>query len=794
MARNDVLARLAVLITANNAEFGAVMSQSSSQAKAFQNAINGLNGTLKTIGIGFGIKQVIDGIKDAIGTAAQFEHTMSTVKAITGEAGEGFRELEENAKSLGRSTQFTADQVGQLQVAYGRLGFTKKEIIDATAATLDLAAATGEDLAKAADVAGSVVRGFALNANQTQRVVDVMASSFNRTALGLENFSEAIKYVAPIAASANITIEETTALLGTLADAGIRGSQAGTSLRKIITDLDHGSGSLSEKLKALADKGLTGAEAMSEVGRTAYASLLILAKNTEKTDAAAKAYQNVAGEAKAAANIINDNLTGDVIKLTSAWDGLIISLGKTGLLRDAVQGIRSVILDLQGLSNESVIFERAVLKIKGGISSLGAVGLDNAINDLKAYRAEIGRPIDIKEFNTLIEEYHLTEKQVNELKNAIDDVNKSLSFNESELQKFNAFAKANGYTDLKKAADDYIETINKQIIVETNLQQQRKQQISDTGSSIFLDNSGKINDLLKIIDLVKQVGVEVAKIPEVPAPKAGLIQAAEERLKEFKKSKDEAFTIESIRYFDNLIQETEAELKRLNESLPFNNRRTEALPTNISTEVPSLSGQQFLIDSGASENAVSSLNDTAKALDNLNLAYTNNKASQAAWRQAYAENLKEVKKQTLDLAPIIAQGLTSFADALGQAAAGVGNFGDNILKSIAGFMRSFGEQLIALGTGAVAAKLIIKYPYAAIAAGIALVAIAGAASAAASNAQSGINGSGGAGGFQSGTTSQFVTSRQTMQLELTGKFNISGNDLALTLSNQNIRDQRIKPG
>lgn len=790
MARNDVLARLAVLITANNAEFGSVMSQSASQAKAFEKSVNGLNGTLQAFGVGFGISQVIEGIKAAIGTAAQFEHTMSTVKAITGEVGQGFKDLEDDALRLGRSTQFTANEVGNLQVAYGRLGFTKNEILDATEATLDLAAATGEDLAKAADVAGSTIRGFGLSANQTQRVVDVMAASFNRTALGLENFSEAMKYVAPIAATANISVEDTTALLGTLADAGIRGSQAGTSLRKIITDLGNESGTLSEKLKKLADKGLTGAEAMSEVGRTAYASLLILSKNTEKTDAAAKSYQDVAGEAKAAANIINNDLTGSVAKLNSSWDGFINNILKSthtlDLLSVSAQGFRTIILSLQGLKDENLLFKGLTVSVQGGL--FDERRLKNAIQNLQEYRKELGRPINIKEFDIYIEKYDLSEKEVLKLKVALDKVNQAFSDTEKIQKQYDDFTIRNKFKDTEAAADSYINSIYKLISAE--------QQNIDNNKKLFgngLDNSAfeaSINSSLRRIGEYKIAIAQIEKIKqdyikgkplEIPAPKLGLIQQAEEELKRYRKAQDEAFSIDSIRYFNNLIQETEAKLKSLKESLPFNERRGEALPTNVSAEVPSLSGQQFLIDNGVSDKAIHSISETADALDGVMV------------------KADKVKEKFINIGHAISQAIagavSDIAFALGEALGGNGGiqqFGKAVLNALIGFAKQMGEILVAAGFAALAADTLLEDPYTAIAGGIALLAVAGAASAALNASQNKYTG--GRNSFQSASTQQYQTSPKTMQIELSGNFQVSGNDLSLALSNQNIRDQRIKPG
>lgn len=336
MANNSILASLAVLIKANTSQFNTSLSQSQAALKSFQSTVSTVGATL---GVSLGASTVFQGLKYGISVISEFEASMSEVKAITGATGPEFQKLTKNALDLGAATKFTAKEVSQLQVAYGRLGFTTKEILNATKATLDLAAATGEDLAKSADIAGSTVRAFGLDASETLRVADVMASSFNKSALGLDNFGEAMKYVAPVAANANISLEQTTALLGVLADNGIRGSMAGTSLRKIISDLGQGAGPiLNKRLKELAISGASGAQAMDEVGRTAYASLLILAKNTDKVDAAAKAYENATGEVAKMAAVMQDNLAGDVTKATSALDGFILTgSGVTSVLREATQ-------------------------------------------------------------------------------------------------------------------------------------------------------------------------------------------------------------------------------------------------------------------------------------------------------------------------------------------------------------------------------------------------------------------------------------------------------------------------
>ncbi len=344
MAGNSILAKMVVQITANNAAFGAAMRQSQAQMRGFEKTAQTLNTALGAFGLGLGITTAIRVFQSSVGIMADFERSMSEVRAITGATGKEFKALEADAMRLGRTTKFTATEVSQLQVAYGRLGFSTKEILDATEATLDLAAATGEDLAKSADVAGSTVRGFGLDADQTLRVADVMAVGFNRTALSLDNFTESMKYVAPVAHAAGASVEETTALLGVLANAGIRGSQAGTSLRRIFTDMTKDGRPLQVRLQELADRGLNLSDSFDEIGRIAQTSLLVLSKGTEQFKELAKETDNAAGSVHEMARIMQDNLTGDTTKLKSAVEGLILKFGEGNTtLREFVQGLTKLV-------------------------------------------------------------------------------------------------------------------------------------------------------------------------------------------------------------------------------------------------------------------------------------------------------------------------------------------------------------------------------------------------------------------------------------------------------------------
>lgn len=303
------------------------------------------------------IASLVMAFKQMISVNADFEYQMAKVKAATGATGAEFAKLEKNALMLGASTKFTAAQVGELQEAFGKLGFSTKEILNATEATLTLAEATGSDLATAADVAGSTVRAFQLDASETQRVVDVMAKSFSSSALGMENFAEAMKYVAPVANAANIDLETTTALLGKLADSGLRGSIAGTGLKNLISKLSDENSELSKELgfsvknsedlikafQKLAKGNIDLTKATELTDERSKAAFITLINGIDGVESLADALKNAGGSAEEMAMIMRDTFTGDVDEAASAWEGLLLAMKSTDSARGFVQGLTNVL-------------------------------------------------------------------------------------------------------------------------------------------------------------------------------------------------------------------------------------------------------------------------------------------------------------------------------------------------------------------------------------------------------------------------------------------------------------------
>ena len=300
-----------------------------------------------------------------------FQYMMAKVGAVSNATGGQFKELKENAKELGASTEYTATQVAELQLNYARLGFTPEQILQITSATLDLATATGSDLASAADVAGSTLRAFGYDGSQMTRVVDVMAASFNKSALDLGYFSESMKYVAPIAAKAGVSLEQTTAMLGILADRGIRGSQAGTALKRILSEISTEGKSVSEALVDLNEKGLTLADAEDEVGKYAMTALTVLADNAPAVEGLTTALNNSAGAAEHAAAIMRDNVQGDLDTFKSKLEGLIIRLGDglNPVIRGTIQLFTALLTPLSVLG---VTFAAWFVSLKVGRAAVEA--------------------------------------------------------------------------------------------------------------------------------------------------------------------------------------------------------------------------------------------------------------------------------------------------------------------------------------------------------------------------------------------------------------------------------------
>tara|TARA_B100002019_G_scaffold111531_1_gene95947 strand:- start:8270 stop:10540 length:2271 start_codon:yes stop_codon:yes gene_type:complete len=316
-----------VSISAKTAKFEAKLASASKKLRKF-----GRNATSigKSVGLGLGAPlTAMGGV--ALNTFQSFEQGMAKVKAISGATDTQFKALKDSAESLGTTTRFTASEVSNLQLNFSKLGLNPEEINKVTKATLNLALATGEDLANSATVGASVMKGFNLDASEMGRITDVMAMSFSSSALDLEKFSVAMANAQVNARLAGFSLEETSAMLSVIVDTGTDASKAGTDLRSIFIELNKKGISLAEafhRINTAETDNEKSALAVELANKRAGASLVSLAENSDRLQELTAKYENARGASQDMANIMDNTLQGSLFKLRSAVEAVQIRFGE----------------------------------------------------------------------------------------------------------------------------------------------------------------------------------------------------------------------------------------------------------------------------------------------------------------------------------------------------------------------------------------------------------------------------------------------------------------------------------
>jgi len=303
-------------------------------ASAFAGAGSVIKKALPFAGLAVGVQELGQAVRDSIQTFADFERQINFLGAVSGATDEQLAKLEEQAKSLGETTQFSASQVAQLQIEYSKLGFTADETLAATADTLNLASVAQSELGETAEVVGSTLRAFNLDASETGRVTDVAAKAFSSSALDLQKFQTAMAAAAPVAAGFGVSIEETSALLGVLVDAGLDASTAGTGLRNVLLDSAAAGISYEEALDQVANATDSNLKALELFGKRGATIGTVLAANRDRVAELNTTLEDSAGFAKEAGDAITDDLQGDFDGFMSAVEGFqlrLVSFFETGL-------------------------------------------------------------------------------------------------------------------------------------------------------------------------------------------------------------------------------------------------------------------------------------------------------------------------------------------------------------------------------------------------------------------------------------------------------------------------------
>ncbi len=350
----------------NTKEFKRIREELQKTNTAIDKASKGFSGigkNLKTVGALVVAKLGFDAVKDSflatVKAGATFEQKLKDVQAVSGATGQELRKIEQLSLKLGGSTQFTSSEVAELAKEYSKLGFTINEIVQVAPGTLDLATATGTTLQESAVITGATLRAFQLDVSETSRVVDVLALSSSNSALDMEKISNSLKFVAPVAAAANIDLEAVVGTLGALANVGIDGSRAGTSLRRIFSDISTEGSKLTKTLgftvktgddlirafKQLQKEGVDNAKAQALVGREAQSAFVSLVAQADKVEELAKTYDGATGSAERIASVQRDSLNVAFLTFLSAIEALQINITKylNGPLRGLLAGMTSLV-------------------------------------------------------------------------------------------------------------------------------------------------------------------------------------------------------------------------------------------------------------------------------------------------------------------------------------------------------------------------------------------------------------------------------------------------------------------
>jgi len=294
-------------------------------------------------------------------TVSEYSFAMSSAAAVTKATATEMVQLEQVTRQLGATTMFSASQAAEGAKFLGMAGFTTNQILEALPATLDLAAAASIDMGQAADITSNIMSGFGLAASEAGRAADVLASIASSANTDVTGMGQAMNFVGPVAKSLGITMEETAAAIGVLANNGLQGGIAGRQLRTSLASLVKPSKdaqktlaemgislnsvnpqmhSLQEVVKALAGASMTAEQAFRIFGNEGATAMLALTASVPDLERLTGATQNASGEAARMAKIMRDNLRGDAEILKSALSELALQIGEmgvTGAIRSMLQ-------------------------------------------------------------------------------------------------------------------------------------------------------------------------------------------------------------------------------------------------------------------------------------------------------------------------------------------------------------------------------------------------------------------------------------------------------------------------
>lgn len=338
--------------------------------------------------------------KQVVTTNMDFESAMAQVSAVSGATGEDLEKLTAKAREMGEKTKFSATESAQAFLYMSMAGWKTEDMLSGIEGMMNLAAASGEDLATTSDIVTDALTAFGLTAADSAHFGDVLAAASSNANTNVSMMGETFKYVAPIAGAMGFSAEDTAEAIGLMANAGIKSSQAGTSLRKIMTAL---TGDITISGKAIGDvtistKNADGSmrsldEIMTDMrstfsklsesekaqnaetiaGKTAMSGLLAIMNAGESdVNKLSDAINNCDGASESMAETMNNTLSGQIKILLSELQELALQFGEilVPVLRDFVDILKDVVHGFQGMSEGQ---REMILKAVALAAALGPI-------------------------------------------------------------------------------------------------------------------------------------------------------------------------------------------------------------------------------------------------------------------------------------------------------------------------------------------------------------------------------------------------------------------------------------
>lgn len=375
------------------------------------------------------LEQIKDAYMDCIGSAGDFEASMSNVEALSGASGDQLQALTDKAKEMGATTKFTAGESADALSYMALAGWDTQSMLQGISPVMELAAAANMDLASASDIVTDYLTAFGLTASDTTHFVDVMAYAMSHSNTNVEQLGEAYKACAATAKSMGYSVEETTAVLATMANAGVKGGEAGTALNAIMTRLATNTKGCADELEkcgvsiydsqgnmnSLSDI-LTGLSAVWDnltdqeqanlaktiAGTNQYSKLQTImagcseqaAKGGQSFSDYASALENCSGTAGKMAGTMLDNLNGKMTLFESSADGLKIAVGEqlTPAMSDLYEVGADVLSGMTEFVNDNPGVVKGITTMVGiiGTATAGLTGYVAVAGVAKAVTAAIG--------------------------------------------------------------------------------------------------------------------------------------------------------------------------------------------------------------------------------------------------------------------------------------------------------------------------------------------------------------------------------------------------------------------